>query len=73
MWFVVSALATSKAKSQFLCSFAFSIPALTASTTSPTWEATLQFNNLTLGPTDQLYISETVTNDVTVISYGALL
>jgi hypothetical protein len=47
------------------------VSAVTASTTVDSWRAKKTYDNLVLGPTDQLYVSVTVDQDFTVFAHGA--
>jgi hypothetical protein len=48
----------------------FDVTAITASTTVDSFTLTKTYNNLTLPPTYQLFISETVQTDVNVFAFG---
>jgi len=48
----------------------FDVTAVTASTTVDSFTLTKTYNNLTLPPTYQLYISEQVQTDVNVFAFG---
>jgi hypothetical protein len=48
----------------------FDVTALTASTTVDSFVLTKTYNNLTLPPTYQLFISETVQQDLNVFAFG---
>jgi hypothetical protein len=49
------------------------VSAVTESNTVDSWSAKKTYDNLVLGPNDQLYISSTINQDITVFAHGATL